>query len=115
VVFDFDGESKEVTSKSLSLVEGETGVPVDELVTRSEAPQGQSIALVSNSESNISSENGSGASMSGSRSNIIFRPALSIEPQTDPSVMDSIVENEENEPIPNEGVSINANATELRS
>ena len=36
VQFDFDGNSKEVTSKSLSLVEGEAGVPVDELRTRSE-------------------------------------------------------------------------------
>ena len=31
VQFDFDGISKEVTSKSLSLVEEEAGVPVDEV------------------------------------------------------------------------------------
>ena len=36
VRFDFDGLIKEVTSKSLSLVEGEVGVPVDELRIRSE-------------------------------------------------------------------------------
>ena len=39
VQFDFDGKSKEVTSKSLSLVEGETGAPVDELRIRSEERQ----------------------------------------------------------------------------
>ncbi len=39
--FDFDNVSKEVTSKSLLLVEGEAGVPVDELRIRSEATQGQ--------------------------------------------------------------------------
>ena len=35
VQFDFDGISKKVTSKSLLLVEGEAGVPVDELRIRS--------------------------------------------------------------------------------
>ena len=41
VRFDFDGVIKEVTSKSLSLVEGEAGVPVDELRIRSEETRGQ--------------------------------------------------------------------------
>ena len=39
VQFNFDGNSKEVTSKSLSLVEGEAGVPVDKLRTQSEERQ----------------------------------------------------------------------------
>ena len=37
VKFDFDGMSKEVTSRSLSLVEGEARVPVNELIIRSES------------------------------------------------------------------------------
>ena len=41
VQFDFDGIAKEVTSKSLSLAEGEAGVPVDELRIRSKAIHGQ--------------------------------------------------------------------------
>ena len=41
VRFDFDGVINEVTSKSLSLVEGEAGVPVDELRIRSEETRGQ--------------------------------------------------------------------------
>ena len=39
--FDFDDISKELTSKSLLLVEGEVGVPVDELIIRSNSTQGQ--------------------------------------------------------------------------
>ena len=42
-----------------------------------------------------------------------MRSAIGIEPQADPSVMDAIVENEENEELPNiEGPHINATATE---
>ena len=42
-----------------------------------------------------------------------MRSEIGIEPQADPSVMDAIVENEENEELPNiEGPHINATATE---
>ena len=51
-------------------------------------------------------------SMSGSSSSVIIGLVIGIETQADPSVMDTIVEDEENEEIPNEGgPSINANAT----
>ena len=57
----------------------------------------------------ISLENGGEVSTSGSSLNLM----IGIELQADPSVMDTIVENEENEEVPNEREgSINANDTE---
>lgn len=72
-----------------------------------------SIALVSNTDSKISSENGGEASTSGSSSSVIIGSGIGIEPQSYPLVMDVIVENEEHEDITNEGgPSINASATD---